>query len=182
MTPAEWGAQWRRLDQFRVSGERSEVSAEWFAQLKHYHVDAVDYGITQLIGQAKDTFLPGLGLLKDFIQARFDRYQRTDGKCATCHGSTWVDAPPFMENGMICANAVVRCPDCGIPAPAYTAPSSRRPLTAREYAEWRLNDHPKQYMPEGLQAKPRPASEATEIKQAMAKLRVKLFGNSEDAA
>lgn len=179
MTAAEWEGQWRRLDPFRVGGDadRGEVSAEWFAQLKHHHVDAVDYGITQLIGSAKDTFLPGLGLLKDFIQARFDRYQRTDGKCQTCHGSTWIESAPFKSNGMIYEGAVIRCPDCGVPEPNYTAPNNRQSLSSREHAEWRMNDHNRQYMPAGQHAKPRLDGEQTEIKAAMDRLRIKLFGH-----
>lgn len=178
MTLIEWKAQWKRLDQFRVNGDasREQVSAEWFAQLKHLHVDAVDHGITQLIGNAKDTFLPGLGLLKDFIQTRFDKYQRTDGKCATCHGSTWIESAPFKSNGMIYSSVCIRCPDCGIPAPSYSEPNQRKGLTSREFAEWRMNDHPRQYMPEAQQSKPRPEGEVTEMKAAMERLRIQLFG------
>ena len=178
MTAAEWDTQWKRLDQFRVGGEadRNEVSSEWFAQLRHWHIDAVDHGITRLIGSAKDTFLPGLGLLKEFIQERIDRYQRTDGKCATCHGSTWIDSAPFKANGMIYEGVCIRCPDCGIPAPQYVEPSNRQPLTSREYAEWRMGDAPRQYMPPGLEGKPVREGEVTEMKAAMERLRIKLFG------
>lgn len=184
MTSAEWDTQWKRLDQFRVGGDadRADVSAEWFTQLRHFHVDAVEHGITQLIGTAHDTFLPALGLLKDFIRARIDRYERAAGKCATCHGSTWIDSAPFKSNGMIYENIVVRCPDCGIPAPQYTTSSNRQPLTSREYAEWRMGDAPKNYMPPGLEGKPRREGEVTEIKAAMERLRVKLFGSQDDAA
>lgn len=184
MTAAEWETQWRRLDQFRVGGDadRADVSAEWFAQLRHWHVEAVEYGITKLIGSAKDTFLPGLGLLKDFIQERIDRYERTDGKCQTCHGSTWIESAPFKSNGMVYGGVCVRCPDCGIPAPQYSAPNNRHPLTSRELAEYRMNDHPRAYMPVGLEAKPAREGEVSEMKQAMERLRIKLFGHAKDAA
>lgn len=177
MTIDEWETQWKRLDQFRVGGDadRTEVSAEWFVQLRHWHIEAVEYGITKLIGTAKDTFLPGLGLLKDYIQERIDRYQRTDGKCQTCHGSTWIDAPPFMENGMI-YTGVLRCPDCGIPAPAYTPPPNRRPLTTREHAEYQLGDHNRNYMPPGMGAKHPHAGGNPELKAMATTLRIKLFG------
>lgn len=180
MTAAEWSQQWKRLDQFRVSAEadRKEVEAEWFAQLRHHHVEAVEHGITQLIGAAKDTFLPGLGLLKDFIQQRFDKYQRTDGKCQTCHGSTWIESAPFKSNGMI-YRADIRCPDCGVPQPNYSTPSNRQALTHREFAEFRLNDHDRQYMPIEQRAK-HPNTVNPEMKAAAERLRVTLFGK--DAA
>lgn len=188
MTSAEWEIQWKRLDQFRVGGDanRNQVSAEWFAQLKHFHVDAVDHGITQLIGSAQDTFLPGLGLLKDFIHAKLGRYDKTPGKCETCHGNTWIDVAPFKSNGMIYENTVMRCPDCGVPAPPYTEPGRRESLTSREHAEWRMGDAPRDYMPPGLEAKPwapgqREAHKA-EVMAAFEKLRIKLFGKGEDAA
>jgi hypothetical protein len=138
MTAAEWDGQWTRLAQFRVGGdaEREQVSAEWFAQLKHHHVDAVDHGITHLIGSAKDTFLPGLGLLKDLIQQRLGRYDKTDGKCETCHGSKWIEAQPWKSNRMV-YTGFQRCPDCGTPAPEYKPLGNRESLSAVEYQAWR---------------------------------------------
>lgn len=179
MSAAEWEIQWHRLDTFNLRSEadRTKVSAEWFAQLRHFHVDAVDHGIGQLIGAAKDSFLPPLGILRGLIQTRIDRYERAAGKCATCHGATWIDAAPFKSNGMIYENVVVRCPDCGIPAPQYSAPNGRQELTSREYAEWKIGDAPKQYMPPGLEAKPSREGEVSEMKAAMERLRHKLFGD-----
>jgi hypothetical protein len=180
MTSSEWKAQWARLNHLHVSAEtdRGKLSGEWFAQLAHHHVEAVEHGITQLIGGTKDNFLPGLGLLKDHIQTRFDKYQRTDGKCQTCHGSTWIDSAPFKSNGMI-YRADMRCPDCGVPQPNYNAPSNRQPLTHREFAEFRLNDHDRQYMPIEQRAK-HPNTVNPEMKAQAEKLRVTLFGK--DAA
>jgi hypothetical protein len=188
MTPQEWNTQWRRLDQFRVGGDadRGQVEREWFAQLKHFHVDAVDHGITQLIGSAKDTFLPGLGLLKDFIQSRFDRYDRTHGKCETCHGSGWVDAPIFRSHGLIYANAVTRCTACGIPAPKIEERGRREPvndLQTREYLAGRFGH---EQMPTGCEAKPwREGAREAHTAEMMAefqKLRLKLFGSGTEAA
>jgi hypothetical protein len=182
MTAQEWSTQWRRLDQFRVGGDadRAEVDLEWFAQLKHFHIDAVKHGITQLIGSAKDTFLPGLGLLKEFIQARIDRYARTHQGCQTCHGSTWIESAPFKSNRMIYEGVCMRCPDCGVPAPEYADSGRREALTSREFAEWRMNDHPKASLPEGLQAKVwNPEALAThkrEMYSMLERLRLKLFG------
>lgn len=187
MTAAEWERQWRRLDQFRVGGEadRSEVQAEWFSQLRHHHVDAVDHGVTQLIGSAKDTFLPGLGLLKELIQSRLDRYDRTHGKCATCHGSGLIDAPAFMSNGLVYANVAMRCPDCGIPAPTVEA-SRRQPLTDLQRHEYQAGRFGHEQMPVGCEAKPwaqgaREAHKAA-MMQAFERLRLKLFGNDSEAA
>lgn len=138
MTAAEWKVQWKRLDQFHVSADanRADVSAEWFRQLQHWHVDAIDHGITKLIGTAKDTFLPGLGLLKGFIQERVDRHDRTRDKCPTCQGTTWIEAAPWKSNSRI-YTGFQRCPDCGVPAPEYKPVGHREELTAVEYQAWR---------------------------------------------
>lgn len=176
MNHDEWKAQWRRLDHFHVSGDanRADLSAEWYRQLRHWHVDAVEYGITQLIGTAKDTFLPGLGLLKDYIQSRIDRYDRT-GKCGVCGGSGWVDGAPFISNGLVYANAVTRCTACGIPAPKVDAHARRQPLTDLQDHEYRAGRYGREQMPEGLQAKSEQPGNP-ELKAAFASLREKLFG------
>lgn len=178
MTPHEWKAEWRRLDHFRAGGDgdRGALEAEWFAQLRHYHVDAVHDGITKLIGHAKDTFLPGLGLLKDFIQQRFDKYERTSGKCQTCHGSSWVDAPLFRSNGLIYANALQRCPDCGIPAPTGDVNQRRERVSELHTHEYLAGRFGREQMPEGLQAKHPDRPGNPEMKAAMARLHVTLFG------
>lgn len=178
MTTAEWDAQWARLAQFRVGGDadRDTVSAEWFAQLKHYHVDAIDHAITQLIGSAKDTFLPGLGLLKDFIQQRMGRYDKFNGKCDTCHGSGWVDAPLFRSNGIIYANAVSRCQSCGIPAPTVEDRGRRETVNSLQTAEYLAGRFGRSQMPEGCEAKPRLPGDVGPMKAAMDRLRIKLFG------
>jgi hypothetical protein len=163
MTVHEWQAQWARLDQFRVSGERDQVSAEWFAQLKHHHVDVVDYGITRLIGQAKDTFLPGLGLLKDFIQQKFDRYDRTHGKCVSCGGSGWLEAPPFKSNGLIYSNVLSRCGACGIPEPKIDGQGRRESLTSVEAHEYHAGRYGRDQMPEALKVRPGSRSFNTEL-------------------
>lgn len=136
MTFHEWQPQWGRLAHFRISADadRDQLEVEWFAQLKHWHVDAVDAGITLLIGHAKDNFLPGLGLLKDHIQSRVGRYEKTRGTCATCNGTTWIEAMPWKSNGWI-YSGFTRCPDCGVPAPTYTPYGRREELTATEYQQ-----------------------------------------------
>lgn len=186
MTAAEWDRQWRRLEQYRVSGdaEREQVSAEWFVQLRHWHIDAVEHGITQLIGSTKDTFLPGLGLLKDFIQSRIGKYDRSHGKCATCNGSTWIDLPPFKSNGFVYASTVTRCPDCGVPAPKMDERSRREPLTDLQAHEYAAGRYGREQMPAGCEGKPWSEGAREAHKAAMLKafdhLRRRLFG--EDAA
>ena len=187
MSLTEWGVQWKRLDQFRVGGDadRAQVSAEWFAQLRHHHVDAVDHGITRLIGSATDTFLPGLGLLKGFIQERIDKYERTGGKCATCHGATWVEAWPVVWCGHL-YEMHSRCPDCGIPAPEMKKPhTNARPATKLEYDEWQAGRYARNQMPPGLEAKPWKSEQArldhkAKMRENFERLRIKLFGK--DAA
>jgi hypothetical protein len=183
MTPQEWKAEWKRLDQFRVSAEaeRSEIEAEWFSQLRHHHIDAVSHGITQLIGHAKDTFLPGLGLLKDFIQQRIDRYERTPGKCHRCHGATWIEAPATKSNGII-YERLTRCPACGIPAPQMSERHREEPLTDLERHEYRAGRYGRDLMPPGLDAKHPDKPGNPEIKAAMEALRKKLFGVQTESA
>lgn len=182
MTFIEWEGQWARLNQFHTRGDvdRDTLSAEWFAQLKHYHVDAVDHGITQLIGGARDNFLPGLGLLKDHIKTRLARYDRTPGKCGECGGSGWVDAPPFKSNGLVYANVVTRCLVCGIPAPQIEANPRREPLTELQAHEYRARRYGRQQMPEGLEDKHPEKAGLPELRQMIAGFRAKFV--SEDVA
>lgn len=189
MTQAEWKVQWHRLDQFslRQDADRAKVSAEWFTQLQHHHVDAVDHGITRLIGSATDTFLPGLGLLKGFIRERIDKHERTHGKCQTCHGATWVEAWPVVYEGRL-YEMHARCPDCGIPAPEMKKPHhNARPATKLEYEEWKAGRYSRDTMPEWAKAKPWKSEQArlehkAQMREAFERLRIKLFGKDEDAA
>lgn len=186
MTLQEWKAQWRRLDQFRVSGDvdRDQVSAEWFGQLKHWHVDAVDHGITRLIGSAEDTFLPGLGRLKLFIQERFDRYDRAPGKCANCSGSGWVEARPMKWDGRI-YEMNERCPACGIPAPVVKPHPGCVPVTDVEWHEWKAGRYARDTMPEWAKAKPvsdeKRIAQREDFRKWADALRVRLFGNANES-
>lgn len=186
MTPQEWAPLWARLAHFHVSGDidREKLEAEWFAQLKHWHVDAVDAGVTLLIGHARDNFLPGLGLLKDYIGQRMGRYERTPGKCATCHGSGWIDVDPWKSNGIV-YEGVVRCPNCGIPAPKLNDRKVTHPLTHLEAHEYQAGRYSRELMPPGCEAKPwNPESKAqhkTAMRAMFDALRIKLFGSQEEA-
>ena len=139
MTTHEWSAQWRRLmNQFRLSADvkPADLSSEWFSQLKHYHVDAVEAGITLLLRDARDTFFPALGLLLEKISTRLKSMNRTKAKCETCGGNTWIDSWPYWSNGHV-YTCVIRCPDCGVPAPQVKTDGHQQPLTAAEYQSWK---------------------------------------------
>lgn len=155
MTLHEWHTQWARLNHFRTAGDvdRESLEAEWFAQVKHFHVEAVEHGITQLIGHAKENFLPGLGLLKDFIQARIGRYDRAPGKCNDCGGSGWIDATPFQSNGLIYANTLTRCTSCGIPAPKIQEHRHRRVISDLQAHEYQAGRFARDTMPDFAKAK-----------------------------
>lgn len=188
MVAAEWTKQWKRLDQFTLPSDanRAKVGLEWFTQLKHFHIDAIDRGITEVIGQSKDNFMPGLGVLKELIQSRIDKYERVRGKCNTCHGSTWIEAWPVMWDGKL-YEMFSRCPDCGVPAPEMKKPHpNARPATKIEYEEWKAGRYARDTMPEFAKAKPwKPgAREAhvAEMREMFDRLRVKLFGNDSEAA
>jgi hypothetical protein len=186
MTSAEWKTQWKRLRQFRINPDATadEVSLEWFQQLQHYHVDAVERGITELIGQQKDTFLPGVGALRELITNRINKYDQHRGGCQTCHGATWIDAWPVMWEGRL-YEMFARCPDCGIPAPEMKRPHpSARPATKTEYEEWKAGRYARNIMPPGLEAKPmKPGKREqfmAERREFFDQLRIKLFGTFDE--
>lgn len=181
MTPADFDVQFNRLTahfHLPADANREALALDWLKAFEHYHVDALDHAITDVTRTAQDRFWPSLGKVLGIVRGRIAGMEKT-GKCTTCHGSTWIDSAPFKSNGMIYENVVVRCPDCGVPAPQYAAPSHREPLTASEYAAWRRSEDQPQYMPEPCQA--RPHSEAPpELKAVFEKLRIKLFGTFVD--
>lgn len=145
MTPAEFSRQWKRLKAaFRLAADLDpkEAEREWFRALEHYHIDAVDIGVTKIIREAEDTFWPALGVLVQAIRDRIASIGKVKAPCATCYGSTWIDALPFWANGgLLYENVLQRCPDCGVPKPLVDE-SGRTPLTAVEYAQWRRGELP----------------------------------------
>lgn len=135
MTATEWKRQWTRLlSHFRLNpnADPAPIEREWFAHLKHHHVDAVEAGLSHLVGSATETHWPALGTLKQAIQAHLSKYEHTRAHCETCHGSGWVEAAPWRANGGHVYQGNERCPDCGIPAPEYKPLSTRTPLNAIE--------------------------------------------------
>ncbi|MEY4387198.1 MAG: hypothetical protein RLY20_2481 [Verrucomicrobiota bacterium] len=178
MNAADFDAQFDRLTgHFHLPAEskRETVALDWFKAVEHYEIAALDRAVTELIRASQDRFWPALGKVLGLLQSKVDRYDR-GGKCATCHGSSWIESAPFKSNGMIYEGVCLRCPDCGVPPPAYNTPNNRSSLTAAEYREWSQREQQPNYMPDGLQAKPTREGEVSEMKAAMDRLRIKLFG------
>lgn len=178
MNPADFDTQFNRLTghfHLPADASRETIGTDWFNAVQGYDSDVLERSVTTLIRTAQDRFWPPLGRLLDLCRGRASG-ATASGKCGTCHGSAWIDSAPFIANGMIYENTVVRCPDCGVPAPNYTAPNHRDGLTAIEYREWSEGTNNCDYMPEGCKAKTRPDGEANEMRAAMERLRLRLFG------
>lgn len=141
MNIEEGRKQFNRLLQagYRLPPEQDKqaVFKEWFPRVAHYHVDAVETGISELITGKADTFWPAPGDLISKIRARIDRHERARADCETCGGTTWIDVAPYKAHGIIYDNAVMRCPDCGVPAPHVLAHSDHQALSVQECADWR---------------------------------------------
>lgn len=134
----EFHREFGRLEKhFRLDDDnRKTVISDWFKNLAHYHVDAFSTAVDDVLTDATDTFWPALGKITGAIKARTARYDVLKRECATCGGTTWIDAQPMKSNGIV-YTYFQRCPDCGTPPPSY-APNrfGSEPLTATEYAYW----------------------------------------------
>ena len=189
MTSAEFDRQFARLAShflLPMDESRDTIAADWMKALAHYHVDALDHAVTEMIRTAQDRYWPPLGKVLGLITSRLGRYDRTHGKCETCHGSTWIEAWPVVWDGKL-YEMHARCPDCGVPAPEMKKPHpGARPATKLEYEEWKSGRYARDTMPEFAKAKPwKPgAKEAhtAEMREFFDQLRVKLFGAKGDAA
>lgn len=184
MTNVEFDHQFVRLSaHFHLpQDERDTIQADWFAALKHYHMEALDHAVTELSNTATDRYWPALGKVLEIIKARLGRYDRTPGECSTCGGSGWVESPPFKANGIIYSNTLVRCQHCGIPAPKAESHARRAPLTDIEAHEYAQGRYGRDQMPEGLKAKHPEKPGNPEFKAWADRLRKKLFGVAEDAS
>lgn len=190
MNPADFDTQFNRLTahfHLPMDASRETLALDWLKAVEHYHVDALERAVTELIRTEQDRYWPALGKLLTLIQARFDRYSRSHGRCGTCHGSTWVEAWPVVWDGRM-YEMFSRCPDCGIPAPEMKKPHpGARPATKNEYEDWKAGHFARDTMPEFAKAKPWKSEAALiEHKAAMRemfdRLRMKLFGSQDDAA
>ena len=182
MNAFEWDGQFDRLmTQFRLPADvdADKVRMEMFGALQHWHLDAVERGITDVIRDAKETFFPPIGIVTEAIRTRMTGLDRTKDRCATCHGSGWIEAWPVMSWGLI-YEMNQRCPDCGIPAPEMKKPHNARPLTRAEYDDWQEKRAHRDTMPEW--AKPRKENDPNarnEIREFMSALRDRLFGHQD---
>lgn len=178
MTPFEFDGQLARLKtHFHLSGDvdSDKLGTDWYDALKHHHVDAVERGVTDVIRNAKDTYFPPLGIVIEAIRARLAGMDREHGKCATCHGSGWIDSWPVMSWGLV-YEMLQRCPDCGIPAPDIKKPHNARPLTRAQYDDYQEKRANRDTMPDWAKPrKERDPNEVNEIREFMSALREKLF-------
>jgi hypothetical protein len=184
MNAADFDTQFDRLTghfHLPTDATRETVAQDWYEAIQGYDREIVEQSITTLIRSAQDRYWPPMGKLLELCRGKASSSVQS-GKCATCHGSTWIDVAPFRSNGMIYEGAVIRCPDCRVPVPKYHAPSHRHGLTAVEYREWSQGTDNRDYMPEGCKAKPwapgaREAFKA-EMLKAFTRLKIKLFGEA----
>jgi hypothetical protein len=183
MKSYEFDEQFARLKNHfypKADANMDQVSLEWFKALGHYHVDALERGITDLIRTSTERFWPQIATLHSLIRARIGAYEKQPGKCATCHGSTWVEAWPVIWCGNL-YEQLQRCPDCGVPAPEVkkTLPGSR-PATKQEYDDWREGTFARDTMPDWAKAKPMKPGQReaflVERQEFYARLHRKLFG------
>jgi hypothetical protein len=190
MTPAEFDVQFNRLTahfHLPADASRETLVLDWLKAVEHFHVEALERAVTELIRTEQDRFWPALGKLLALIHSRMGRYDRTHGRCQTCHGATWLEAWPVVWDGRL-YEMFARCPDCGVPAPEMKKPHpGARAATKEEYANWRSGEFARDTMPEWAKAKPW-KSEAARMEHTAAmrdtfeRLRIKLFGSGEDAA
>lgn len=139
MNAADFDTQFSRLTahfHLPVDASRETVAIDWFKALEHYHVDALERGVTELIRTHPDRFWPPLSKLLGAIKTKLAGYDKTRDKCQTCNGTTWIDATPWKSNSRV-YEGFQRCPDCGVPAPEYKSVGHREELTAVEYQAWR---------------------------------------------
>jgi len=117
--------------------QRGAVFADWFSALSHFAIEAVEHGVSDVIASKRDTFWPAVGEVRGRIEDRLRGVPKVSSRCQTCHGSSWVDAGPHKANGGLIYEPVMRCPDCGIPAPKPIPGASRlEPLNGVEYRAW----------------------------------------------
>ncbi len=180
MNPADFDDQFNRLTghfHLPTDSSRETVAGDWYQAVKGYDVAVFERAVTTMTRSSQDRFWPPLGRVLDLCRGRAAG-NAPSGKCATCHGSTWIESAPFKSNGMIYANTLLRCPDCGVPAPHYSVPSHRDGLTAIEYQEWSQRQKQLDYMPDGMKAHPFAPEDQSELRTAMDRLHLKIFGHA----
>ena len=135
MTPDDALTQFHRLLAVCVvPADPDTAFDEWFAAFERSSVDDVADGITRLLRAKTDRFLPSIGELRGAVASV--QSGRETSRCATCHGSRWVEARPFRANGDRVYEGVRRCPDCGVPPPTAVGAGHQTPLSESEYRAW----------------------------------------------
>jgi hypothetical protein len=90
-----------------------------------------------MVSNRTSSFWPTPGELSEHLRAVVAGRIATDEKCATCHGSGWIDAPPYRANGGRVYRGVTRCYACGVPAPNLQhLAGTQTPFSASEVREW----------------------------------------------
>lgn len=180
MTAAEFDRQFSRLAaHFYLPQDetRETLAVDWLKALQHYHVDAFEHAVTELTRTSEDRFWPALGKVIGLIKARLGRYDKAPGKCATCHGSTWIETQPWIAHGII-YEGLQRCPDCGVPAPQGHERRVMQPLTSVQFHEYRAGRYGRELMPAGSEAKHPERVANPEFAKWAEDLRKRLFGAS----
>lgn len=184
MNPAEFDDQFNRLTaHFHLPPDESRetLALDWLKALEHHHIDAFEHAVTELTKTATDRYWPALGKINEIIAGRRSRYDRTPGKCATCHGSTWIEAQPWKSNGII-YDGNQRCPDCGIPAPQSHDHKRVHGLTPSEFHDHHAGRSRQNLMPPGLEAKHPEKPGNPELRQMIAAFRAKFANKDEEIA
>jgi hypothetical protein len=139
MTRTEGMAQ---MDRYVHAGYRQpeDISAafdEWFTLFASSDVDDVAAAIGRMVSNRTSSFWPTPGELSEHLRAVVAGRIATDEKCATCHGSGWIDAPPYRANGGRVYHGVMRCHACGIPPPNMQHMAGMQtPLAPGELRAW----------------------------------------------
>jgi len=115
--------------------DQATVFQEWATAFASVDREDVAAGISKLVAGRVDRFWPTVGELRGAIASVQAGREPLD--CRRCRGSRWVAARPYRANGSLLYEGVVRCPDCGVPAPTRVGDAHQTPLSDREYAEWR---------------------------------------------
>lgn len=144
MTDAVVMAQMERLIHagYRAPEELAGVFEEWRGALMGRESEALEAGVTRLIRTRTSSFWPTVADVLESMRAVSAGSTSEPRGCTTCHGTTWIDAPPYRANGGHLYEGVMRCPACGVPAPRLDGPNRQTPLTASEYREWAQAQRP----------------------------------------
>lgn len=154
MNAAEFDQQFNRLTahfHLPVDASRDAIALDWFRAVEQWPLEALEKAVTHMIYTETERYWPALGKLLEAIRIKSAGTPRNDGQCPTCGGGGWLETHPFLSNGMVYANTLIRC-SCK-PAPNVEPSRGRRPLTATEYRAYSTGEMPRDYMPDGLKAK-----------------------------